>query len=431
MPYLRPMPVEPSILFASVASRLHIKKARENSLKAYTVLKGLGAEVLGSPEPLLTAEDLLKALSQEADLRVVFVASGGTSRLLSRALPGQRALLWAHPHDNSLPSALSAREKLRSAGAWEAEIAFSSPDEVPKKIAAELKAVRILKGLSGSRVLAFCPEEKAAEIETVLSGLLGPGIEVEREDISGLLEALERSRGLSVSDALSVMKGLEPETPDPELSLGFARAIQMALLIEERFVRDRGRDIITFDCFGLLDELGMTPCVAVGLLLEHGITAVCEADPACILLMALCHRLSGEPPWMANLAGYDEGTRTILLAHCTACPALSSAWPYRGHFTPHFESGRPVALDIWLRRGPVVLASLQPGVRKMVLARGFVRDSGMGEEGMCRTQALVELHGDIRAFLAETGNHHVMTYSDIYDELARAGRRLGLDVVAL
>jgi len=180
-----------------------------------------------------------------------------------------------------------------------------------------------------------------------------------------------------------------------------------------------------------MEELGVTPCVAVGLLLERGITAVCEADPAALVLMAACHVLSGEPPWMANLARFDRASNTLTLAHCTACPSLAASWPYRGAFLEHFESGKPAALDIWLRRGPIILANLQLGRRKLVLARGEVRDSGLGDERLCRTQALIELKGDLEAFLAETSNHHVICYADIYEELSRLGRRLGLEVVAL
>ncbi|OYT53023.1 hypothetical protein B6U66_00290 [Candidatus Bathyarchaeota archaeon ex4484_135] len=425
------MSVRPSVLFASVASRLHLDRARETSFRAFTTMEGLGVKVIGSPGPILTVEELSKALSEEADLKIVFVASGGTSRILREALKGHEAWLWAHPHDNSLPSALSAREKLRSSGSWKCELVFSSPDEVPRKIMAEVRVLNALCKLKEAEVVAFCSEKKAGKIDTVLSSLLGPWKpEIRRFDVADLLKALEKARPLSVSEAISILKGLDSESPTPELSLGFARGVQMALLIEEQFLSGREKSIVTFDCFDVIEDLGITPCVAISLLLEHGITAVCEADPASMVLMALCHYLSGEPPWMANLASYDPASNTLTLAHCTACPSLSSAWPYRGHFMEHFESGKPAALDIWLRRGPVVLASLQPGRKKLVLARGKVLDSGMGEEGMCRTQALVELKGNIRAFIEETGNHHVLTYSDIYEELARAGRRLGLEVVA-
>jgi len=77
-----------------------------------------------------------------------------------------------------------------------------------------------------------------------------------------------------------------------------------------------------------------------------------------------------------------------------------------------------------------VLANLQVGNKKLVLARGRIRDSGLGEERLCRTQALVELEGDMQTFLAETGNHQIVSYADIYEELRRLGRRLGLEVVA-
>jgi len=99
----------PSVLFVSVASRLHLEKARRTAEEAFSALKLEDVEIIGGPEPLLDTGSLLDALSGQADLLVVFVASGGTSRMLKEALVDRRAILWAHPNDNSLPSALSAR----------------------------------------------------------------------------------------------------------------------------------------------------------------------------------------------------------------------------------------------------------------------------------------------------------------------------------
>jgi len=422
---------KPTVLFTAVASELHLGRAEETSSKAFKALGRQDIELLGSPRPFTSAKELEEALRAQADLKVVFVASGGTSRILSRALGGLKVFLWAHPHDNSLPSALSAREKMRSSGSWVGEIAFSSPDQVPKEVLAEIKVLKALTALSNMKVLAFCSSEKAEELEGALAQVLGPWRprlkRLEPDELVGAVEGKRRVR--SISEALSIMPGLSCEEPTPEVEEGFVKSIELALYIEDELLSGSQGAVITFDCFDLLGRLGMTPCVIVGLLLEHGITAVCEADPGALILMAVCHLLTGQAPWMANLAGFDLASGTILLAHCTACPSLSSAWPYRGQFLEHFESGKPVALDVWLRRGPAVLANLQVWRRKLILARGFVEDSGMGEEGLCRTQALVRLDGDLRAFLAETGNHHVLTYSDIYDELARLGRRLGLEVV--
>ncbi|RLI07212.1 hypothetical protein DRO32_04260 [Candidatus Bathyarchaeota archaeon] len=421
----------PSLVFASVASELHVGRAREISRRAFATLNSLEAEVSGSPEPIEEPGELEEALSVDADLKVVFVASGGTSRLLSEALAGLHVFLWAHPEDNSLPSALSAREKMRSSGSWRGELVFSSPDEVPEKLSAELRAVNALRELEEAEIIAFCSASRAREIEEALGSILGDGRpRVRRMGTEVLLRAVQEARRpTTVGEATSMLSGLAFEEHGRELEEGLVKGLRIASFVEEMASGGR-RTVVTFDCFGLLEDLGLTPCVAVGYLLDHGITAVCEADPSCLILMPLCHALSGQPPWMANLARFSLEDRTLVLAHCTACPSLAPSWPYRGHLMRHFESGRPLALDVWLRRGPVVLASLQVGRKKLVLARGTVRDSGLGEEGLCRTQALVELEGDVEAFLAETGNHHVLTYSDIYDELARAGRRLGLEVAA-
>ena len=423
------MPHRPSVLFASVASSLHLERARKTSERAFSSLKLEDIELLGKPEPLLDARSLSEAISRRADLLVVFVASGGTSRILGEALRGREAIIWAHPNDNSLPSALSAREKLRAIGAWRGEVAFSPPDEVPRPVSSELACLRALMALREACVLAICDERKAKELEGALSGLLGdwkPRIEVMAPD--ELMKLAEEAPRPSLSDAVATLKGIDVEQATPELEEGLVRSVQLAEALESWFCARPGRPVLTLDCFRLIEEVGLAPCVVLALLLERGITAVCEADPGALVLMAFCRFLTGSPAWMANLARFDTASRTITLAHCTACPSLSASWPYRGTLMAHFESGRPVALDVWLRRRPVLLANLQPGAKKLVLARGRVVDSGLGEEGLCRTQALVELEGDMEGFLDATGNHHVLCYEDILNELLRLGRRLGLDV---
>ena len=162
----------PSLVFASVASELHVGRAREISRRAFATLNSLEAEVSGSPEPIEEPGELEEALSVDADLKVVFVASGGTSRLLSEALAGLHVFLWAHPEDNSLPSALSAREKMRSSGSWRGELVFSSPDEVPEKLSAELRAISALRELGEAEIIAFCSASRAREIEEALGSIL-------------------------------------------------------------------------------------------------------------------------------------------------------------------------------------------------------------------------------------------------------------------
>ena len=417
------------MLFVSVASELHLEKAKKTSEKAFSALEPWDIELLGSPEPISDASSLPDALSRRADLLVVFIASGGTSRLLKEVLKDREAILWAHPNDNSLPSALSAREKLRAIGAWGGELAFSPPDEVPRQVSSEIACLKALAELGEARILAICGDEKASELEEALSNVLGPWrpeIEVMApEDLSKLLEEAPRP---SLSDAVAALKGIDIEHATPELEEGLVKSVQLAEALEAKLYEGGRRPVLTIDCFSLIDELGLAPCVVLALLLEHGITAVCEADPGALVLMAFYHFLTGSQAWMANLARFDKTSNTVVLAHCTACPSLSASWPYRGMLTSHFESGRPVALDVWLRRRPVLLANLQPDMRRLVLTRGRLVDSGMGDEGLCRTQALIELEGDIGAFLEATGNHHVLCYEDMSDELARLGRRLGLEV---
>ena len=96
----------------------------------------------------------------------------------------------------------------------------------------------------------------------------------------------------------------------------------------------------------------------------------------------------------------------MLIAHCTVPLSLVPKYGIRSHF----ESGKGAAISGSLPKGPVTLVRIGGTKLDTVwAAEGWLKESPSGE-GLCRTQAVIELaNDDIDVLLKNPlGNHLVM-----------------------
>jgi L-fucose isomerase-like protein len=117
----------------------------------------------------------------------------------------------------------------------------------------------------------------------------------------------------------------------------------------------------------------------------------------------------------------------MLLAHCTVPLSLVPSYGIRSHF----ESGKGAALCGSLPKGPVTLLRIGgAGLYQVWAAEGVLTESP-AMEGLCRTQALIELsNDDIDVLLdAPLGNHLVMAPGSWAGLIDRYIRWAGLDRV--
>jgi len=175
-------------------------------------------------------------------------------------------------------------------------------------------------------------------------------------------------------------------------------------------VEEKRLDCVTLRCFDLVTLDGSTGCFALSMLADEGIDAGCEGDIPSILALRWARLLSGRAGWMANPSEIDPGEKggkgRILLAHCTVPRSLLSGYGIRSHF----ESGLGLAVAGSFASGPVTLLRIGgAALDKAWIAEGFISGSP-SDEGLCRTQAVVEMdHEDLARLLDEPlGNHLVM-----------------------
>lgn len=180
-------------------------------------------------------------------------------------------------------------------------------------------------------------------------------------------------------------------------------------------------DALTLRCFDLVTGDGSTGCYALSRLADEGIEAGCEGDIPSILALRWMRFLSGKAAWMANPSRITMdaagGRAHIHLAHCTVPRSMLSGYGIRSHF----ESGLGLAIAGSFEPGPVTLVRIGgKELEKAWVAEGMLIESPH-EEGLCRTQAVVELdEASMAAYLREPlGNHFVMGLGH-YGGLARA-----------
>ncbi len=346
---------------------------------------------------------------------VAIVLTGGTSKQVARFLlkVGRPAVLVALKRHNSLPSALEARAYLRpwrwvklvqAEPGWGVEVA----DYLRKAVEARERLKGRLLAIGGASIDASLEQAGPEKLASLL------GVEVVDVEASRLREAMEAVGDAELRDAV--------ERPPPSIKLSGAIESPVRLyLAAKRLIEEERATGVTFNCFRLLEVVGCTPCLAVSKLIDEGVLAVCEAEAPTLGAAAVVNRFLDAPFFIANVSALEEGK--LVLAHCTAPTSMGAG---RLEALPHFESGLPLALDVELRLGEATLVSMDRGLEGLTVAYGRVVASSLKKEGLCRTQALIELRQPKDLLDAAPGGHVVLAYGDLRGRLREAAEALGL-----
>ncbi len=188
----------------------------------------------------------------------------------------------------------------------------------------------------------------------------------------------------------------------------------------KQVIDDHKLDAITVECFSLVQENSVTACLGLSFLNDLGIPAGCEGDLCSITALMIAKELTGELPWMANVAGING--EEVLFAHCTAPTSLLSEY----HINTHFETGRGTAIHGRFNARDVCIFRLNNSLDKVFYAHGEVVD-GMYIKNACRTQLNVQLKSKEINELKNSplGNHHLIIPGDKREELSILSKILG------
>ncbi|MEM1753326.1 MAG: hypothetical protein QXW21_03470, partial [Candidatus Methanomethylicaceae archaeon] len=164
-------------------------------------------------------------------------------------------------------------------------------------------------------------------------------------------------------------------------------------------------------------------CIAVALLNDDGIVTACEADLRALMLMLMAKSL-GKISWMANIASINDKQLTI--AHCTIATKLG----VNCKLISHFESGLPYSLTCKLNEGEYTLVGINREYSLIATLKVKLIKSGLINENMCRTQALLEANVDLSDFPnIALGNHHILIPGDVVDDLKELANLLSIKFI--
>lgn len=183
---------------------------------------------------------------------------------------------------------------------------------------------------------------------------------------------------------------------------GLAEAAKVLTLLRQT-VAENKLDAMAVECFSLVQQRGVTACLALAQLNAEGLPAACEGDLASMAGMLLVKAATGSVAWMANTTRVTQ--KTLILSHCT----ISFDLVDEVKLTTHYETDCSLAVDGNIAAGNVTLFRLSESLDRAFIAGGRVVSHPRYTDA-CRTQVEIELPEPQLRLLREKplGNHILM-----------------------
>ncbi|MEW6506814.1 MAG: fucose isomerase [Bacteroidota bacterium] len=353
------------------------------------------------------------------------ILTGGTEQEIYKLIKERKALLngepnilLAHPGNNSLPASLEILARLNQEGI-KGKIIYldeTTNKDCWKTIERTLKYFDVFYKLRRTRIGLIGEPSEWLIASNVNSDMLKKnwGAEIINIHIDELKNMLHNITDEEIEDEhfSFVNKAMNIKEPSKKEIRNVVK-IYAAL---KKLVDEYKIDSLSIRCFELVTDLKTTGCFALSKLNDIGIVAGCEGDIVSTLGMIWASYLTDQIPWMANPVRIDEQNNSLWLAHCTVPMGMVENYKLRSHF----ESGLGVGIEGELSRGKATLFRLGgTNLDKLWISNAEIIQSG-AEENLCRTQALVKLHGSYKVsdLLSEPlGNHMLLLRGNYAKEL--------------
>ena len=181
------------------------------------------------------------------------------------------------------------------------------------RVVRKMRALRV--GAVGARTTAF----KSVRFDEV--ALESRGIDVETYDLSAIFAKIHKLSDTD-EDVQRRLKDLHSTADFSNAPAGRDLTLAKFAATIDMLVRDDKLNALAIRCWSeLQQELGITPCAAMGLLNQEGMPTVCEMDVTNALAMAGLSTASGSAPgcldWNNN---YGDDLDKCILFHCGPLP---------------------------------------------------------------------------------------------------------------
>jgi len=343
----------------------------------------------------------------EADLPVVFIASGGTEDQFRRLYPrlSRPVILLADGKHNSLAAALEISSWVRQQGE-PAEIVHGDSSFIAARLRRLADFQRTRRTLRGRIGIIGEPAD------WLIASAVDRGAVKDRWGTEFMDIAISEVTGHQAEEAeiaaLAREFSEQAEALDGVEETAVRAAARLVPALKTVFQRHR-LQAATLRCFSLIEQLQTSGCLALSRLNDEGLICGCEGDVPAVFSMLLLSALTGEIPFMANPAAVDRENNQLILAHCTVPRRAVSGY----RLQTHFETGMGIGLSGDFAAGPAtVFKAGNPGLGSYFVAAAEVLP-GRPEPGLCRTQVRLQLLEPVEYFLhASLANHHLLVRGD-------------------
>jgi L-fucose isomerase-like protein len=339
----------------------------------------------------------------EADLEVVFIASGGSEQKFRLLYGGRKepVILLADGQHNSLPAAMEISSWVRQQGG-QAEIVHGSARLMVDRLRT-LALFQRVRGILAGRIGVIGEPSDWLIASAVDRAAVGSRWRTEFVDI-GLAEVTGHAAAAAAAAASAdefIKQAKELVGVDRKAVLA---AAQLVPGLKAVFVR-HGLRAATLRCFSLIETMHTSGCLALAQLNDEGLVCGCEGDLPAVFSMLLANALTGEFSFMANPAAVDRENNQVLFAHCTVPRRAVGDYSLQ----THFETGLGVALGGDFRPGPATVFKVGDPSLDRYFVSGAEILPGPPLPGLCRTQVRLRLQEPVDYFLKRSlANHHVL-----------------------
>lgn len=368
-------------------------------------------------------------LNKNFDYNVFLVVTGGSEKNFLNYYNKIKEphLFIANKYNNSLPATIEINAYLNGKG----KIFLWDKKDEKKEFVRTLNALNLKKeikdkkfGLLGDPsywLIASTPDLNLVKERF--------GITVEKYPIENFIEDYKKinfDEEIIEEKLVSLKKGLIKivDIDDQEIK----KAIKVYLLLE-KLIKEKNWDLISMECFRIINPLNTTGCLALSLLNDLGVISGCEGDIPSTLTMYLLKKLTGKTPFMGNISGIlREGEKNIdiILSHCTV--PLSIVNNYL--LTTHFETKKGVGIKGYFTKNIGTLVRIGgENLDKIFFSRCKIVEN-LNDENMCRTQIVLNVKDGKDYFLKKPlGNHHIFVIGDYGEELETVAKIFDFKII--
>lgn len=349
------------------------------------------------------------------DFKIVFIATGGVEKMVIQhfeSLP-RPAILLADGMHNSLAAALEISTWLRGHG-MKSEILHGELPAIILRIQTLYDNFRAQRSLFGKRIGVFgvsSPWLVASNVDYLLAKRRW-GIEYIDIPLECIYEEFEHitDEEVGASCAAFASQALACREGTPE---DLIKAMRLYRAIKKVCKKEK-LDALTLSCFKVLEQIGVSGCLALSLLNDEGIIAGCEGDLQSIFTLLSVKILTGKDGFMANPSIINTRTNELILAHCTVGLKQTEIYIIRSHF----ETGSSIAIQGLLPSGEVTLVKCgSECLDEYYLSTGLLTEN-THYINICRTQVRIRLNTSAEYFLKNPlGNHHILIHGNHEDAL--------------